>query len=71
MKLDRAKPQVSALQSLNAAQRRTTKFVDQEQMDALISQSRGSRSRDVDAQLRVLSIGWTKPPKSSNARRAT
>ncbi|KAJ5836497.1 hypothetical protein N7447_002523 [Penicillium robsamsonii] len=54
MELNHAKSQVSALRSLNAAQRRTTKFVDQEQMDALISQSRGSRSRDVDAQLRVL-----------------
>ncbi|KAJ5360297.1 hypothetical protein N7517_009488 [Penicillium concentricum] len=54
MELGRAKSQLSALQSQTATQRRTTCFVDQQQMDALINQSRNSRSRDVDSQLRVL-----------------
>ncbi|KAJ5165041.1 uncharacterized protein N7500_006871 [Penicillium coprophilum] len=52
--LSRVNSQVSALRSQVAAQRRTTRFVDQHQMDAMIHRSNNNRSRDVDAQFRIL-----------------
>lgn len=52
--LSHARSQVSALQAQMATQRSSTRFIDQEQMNALVNQSQKHRSRDVDAQLQVL-----------------
>ncbi|KAJ5958677.1 uncharacterized protein N7479_005827 [Penicillium vulpinum] len=52
--LNDARSQASALKAQMATQRSTTRFLDQHQMDAMIQQSNGNRSRDIDAQLGVL-----------------
>ncbi|KOS45795.1 hypothetical protein ACN38_g3252 [Penicillium nordicum] len=52
--LDRAKSQASALRSQMASERRTTRLLDQHEMEAMIKQSTKSQSQNIEAQLRIL-----------------
>lgn len=52
--LDHAKSQAAALRSQMTTTRNTTRFVDQHEMEALIDRSSKNRSRDIEAQLRIL-----------------
>ncbi|KAJ5512649.1 hypothetical protein N7463_002201 [Penicillium fimorum] len=53
-KLNHANSQLSALRTQMANQRSTTRFVDQQQMDMMIYQSKNNRSRDVNSQFCIL-----------------
>ncbi|KAJ5955178.1 hypothetical protein N7501_009457 [Penicillium viridicatum] len=52
--LDHAKSQASALRSQMAQKRTTTRFIDQHEMEAIITQSNKNRSGNIDTQLKIL-----------------
>ncbi|KAJ5955182.1 hypothetical protein N7501_009461 [Penicillium viridicatum] len=52
--LDHAKSQASALRSEMAHKRTTTRFIDQHEMEAIISQSNKNRSKNIEAQLGII-----------------
>ncbi|OQD65795.1 hypothetical protein PENPOL_c005G00286 [Penicillium polonicum] len=52
--LDHAKSQASALRSEMIHKRVTTKFIDQHQMEVMITQANKNRSQNIEAQLRIL-----------------
>ncbi|KAJ5603040.1 hypothetical protein N7537_005996 [Penicillium hordei] len=52
--LNYAKSQASALRSDMKAQRATTRFMEQYQMDTMIHQCNNNRARDIDAQFKIV-----------------
>ena len=52
--LDHAKSQASALRSEIAHKRVTTQFIDQHQLEVMITQANKNRSQNIEAQLRIL-----------------